>query len=107
VINPKIASQNTIGTLQHLLTKKGEIEASAFLISNNVKIAGNAAAVPLGYANLTSKENKYLASYVGYYPANKPKYSVVCFIYNPQKNQPVYGSVECGGVIKEIVEKVK
>jgi len=107
VINPKIASENTIETLQHLLTKKGEIEASAFLFSNNVKIAGNAAAVPLGYANLTSKENKYLASYVGYFPANKPKYSVVCFIYNPQKNQPVYGSVECGGVIKEIVEKVK
>ena len=107
VLNPKIASEKTVETVQHLLTKKAEIDAGAFLISNNIKIAGNGAAVPLGYANPTSKENKYLASYVGYFPANKPKYSVVCFIYNPQKNQPVYGSVECGGVIKEIVEKVK
>jgi cell division protein FtsI (penicillin-binding protein 3) len=107
VVNPKIASEKTVSALQYLLTKKAEIEAGAFLFSNNVKIAGNAAAVRLGYVNPTSKENKYLASYVGYFPANKPKYSLVCFIYNPKKNQPVYGSVECGGVIKEIVEKVK
>jgi len=106
VLNSKIASPKTISILQHLLAKKAVLDGNAFGSSNNLN-AGNAAAVQIDYGNSTVVDKKYLASYAGYFPANKPKYSMVCFIYNPTKKQPVYGAIVCGNVVKTITEKVK
>ena len=107
IINSKIANTKTISILQHLLTKKANGGGNTVLTSNNVKIAGSSAAVQIDYADSTIKGKKYLTSFVGYFPANKPKYSIVCYIYNPKIEEPVYGTIVCGEVIKTIAEKVK
>ncbi|CAN1556985.1 FtsI Cell division protein FtsI/penicillin-binding protein 2 [Flavobacteriaceae bacterium] len=107
VLNSKIASEKTISILQHLLTKKANGGGNTVLTSNNVKIAGTGATVQIDYADQTIIEKKYLASFVGYFPANKSKYSVVCFIYNPKIIEPLYSVIACGDVIKKIAENVK
>ena len=107
VMNFNIASAKTIAILQHLLTKKADGGGSTVNTSNNVKIAGTAAAVLIDYADQTTVGKKYLTSYVGYFPADKPKYSVVCYIYKPKTEESVYGAKVCGEVIKTIAEKTK
>jgi len=107
VLNSKIASAKTVSSLRYLLTKKANGAGSTILTSNNITIAGNATAVPLEYADPSTKDKKYLASFAGYFPADKPKYSVVCFINNPKSQVPIYGVMVCGNAIKTIAEKVK
>jgi cell division protein FtsI (penicillin-binding protein 3) len=107
VLNSKIASPKTISTLQFLLTKKINGAENEIITENNVKVAGSAATISLNYAEAEIKEKRYLSSFVGYFPANKPKYSILCFIYNPKVNVPVYSSLVSGKVIKSIIEKIK
>ena len=107
VLNSKIASPKTISTLQFLLTKKINGAENEIITENNVKVAGSAATISLDYAEAEIKEKRYLSSFVGYFPANKPKYSILCFIYNPKVNVPVYSSLVSGKAIKSIIEKIK
>ena len=106
VINSKIASRNTISTLQNLLSKKQSRQEIQNPVFNNIKVAGVSAIIPLDYIKSDLKKRSYLASYVGFFPTNKPKYSFLCFIYNPKKEDPIYDSVICNEVIKSIKEKI-
>ncbi len=48
----------------------------------------------------------YRASFVGYFPAGKPKYSCIVVVTRPTKGTSYYGSVVAGGVFKAIADKV-
>jgi cell division protein FtsI (penicillin-binding protein 3) len=50
-------------------------------------------------------ERNYQASFVGYFPADKPLYTCIVVINSPS-NGVYYGSVVAGPVFKEIAEKV-
>jgi cell division protein FtsI (penicillin-binding protein 3) len=52
-----------------------------------------------------SYSDKYQASFVGYFPAEKPKYSVIVVVNNPSKGR-VYGAQVAGPVFKEIAQKL-
>jgi cell division protein FtsI (penicillin-binding protein 3) len=47
----------------------------------------------------------YQASFVGYFPADKPLYTCIVVVYNPGKGT-YYGGLIAGPVFKEIAEKV-
>jgi cell division protein FtsI (penicillin-binding protein 3) len=49
---------------------------------------------------------QYRASFVGYFPADKPKYSCIVVVTRPTKGTSYYGSVVAGGVFKAIADKV-
>jgi cell division protein FtsI (penicillin-binding protein 3) len=53
----------------------------------------------------TVGERNYQASFVGYFPADKPLYTCIVVINSPS-NGIYYGSVVAGPVFKEIAEKV-
>jgi cell division protein FtsI (penicillin-binding protein 3) len=107
VLNSKIASAKTMAILHYLLTKKANGDGSSILTSKKIKIAGTGAIVRMDYANSRFKEKRCLASYAGYFPAKSPKYSIVCFIYNPKIEFPVYAAIVCGKAIQNIVENVE
>jgi cell division protein FtsI (penicillin-binding protein 3) len=48
---------------------------------------------------------RYRATFVGYFPAESPKYSCIVMISNPQKNRQ-YGGEVAAPVFKEIADKV-
>jgi cell division protein FtsI (penicillin-binding protein 3) len=48
--------------------------------------------------------SSYQASFVGYFPADKPLYSCIVVIYEPSTG--VYGGIVAAPVFKEIAEKV-
>ena len=106
VINPAICSRSTIDKIMPLL--KGVIEEGT---AQNIKsekylIAGKTGTTVLNYAQRKEGEEKmYQASFVGFFPADRPKYSCIVVINNP-KNQRVYGGKVAAPIFKELADKV-
>lgn len=102
VMNPAICKQQTLKDLQKLLI--GVVERGT---AKNVKARGFSIAGKTGTAKIAENgyySNKYQASFVGYFPADKPKYSCIVVIQGPTKE--IYGSLVSGSVFKEIADKV-
>ena len=60
----------------------------------------------MNYANRKEGEDKtYQASFVGFFTANKPKYSCIVVINEP-KNGQVYGGKVAAPIFKELADKI-
>lgn len=105
VLNPAICSQLTLNQVKPILEGVIEQGTASNLKSSQYKIAGKT-----GTAKIASKEGgyehtNYQASFAGYFPADKPKYSCIVMVYNPSSNG-YYGNVVAGNVFKEIADKI-
>ena len=72
------------------------------------KIAGKTGTAQIAYDNggyIKNGERKYQASFVGYFPANKPKYSCIVVVSAPS-NSVYYGNMVAGPVFKGVADKV-
>lgn len=102
VLNPQVCKVSTLMDLQQLL--KGVVDRGT---AKNIKARGFEIAGKTGTAKIAEKggySDKYQASFVGYFPADKPKYTCVVVIQGPTKQ--IYGSAVSGTVFKEIADKV-
>lgn len=102
VLNPMVCKESTLKDLQSMLV--GVVERGT---AKNIKARGFDIAGKTGTAKIAENggySNKYQASFVGYFPADKPKYSCVVVIQGPTKE--IYGSAVSGTVFKEIADKV-
>jgi cell division protein FtsI (penicillin-binding protein 3) len=105
VLQEQICSESTILQLQSCLEGVVENGTGRALKSSNFKIAGKTGTVILskgeeGY----SETSKYQASFCGYFPADKPKYSCIVVVAGP--NKEIYGAQVSGVVFKAIADKV-
>jgi cell division protein FtsI (penicillin-binding protein 3) len=48
----------------------------------------------------------YISSFVGYFPADNPKYSCIVVIHEPDKSVGYYGADVSGPVFKKIAQKI-
>lgn len=104
ILNKSICSEKTLKKVQSIL--EGVIEhGTAKHLQNTVyKIAGKTGTAKINYGK--NKDSKvYRASFVGYFPADKPKYSCIVIISNPKKGL-YYGGAIAAPVFKEIADKV-
>ncbi|MEN9998398.1 MAG: hypothetical protein RI922_1388 [Bacteroidota bacterium] len=108
VIKDKICSDNTLNILQSCLEGvmlKGGTGSK--LTSSQFSIAGKT-----GTARILNEdqsygkkgEEKYQASFVGYFPANEPMYSCIVVISAPSKD--IYGAIVSGTVFAAVANKV-
>lgn len=109
VINPAICSPATIEKAQQLLEGVVERGTGAFLKNPYYKIAGKTGTAQIaqdnrGYAAKT-KHVKYKGTFVGYFPADHPRYSCIVVINNPSKGK-YYGGAVAGPVFKEIADRI-
>jgi cell division protein FtsI (penicillin-binding protein 3) len=105
VLNPSICSEKTLREVRSMLegvvdhgTAKG-IKDSLFRIAGKTGTA-LVANKDQGYAN-----KEYNASFVGYFPADNPKYSCIVVVNRPNSGK-IYGGSVAAPVFKEIAEKV-
>jgi cell division protein FtsI (penicillin-binding protein 3) len=69
------------------------------------KIAGKTGTAQVADANLGYKAKKqYQASFVGYFPADKPKYSMIVVINDPKGDY--YGALVSGPVFREVADRI-
>jgi cell division protein FtsI (penicillin-binding protein 3) len=106
VINPKICSQTTIDKLHELLKDvvRKDFGTGHKLYSENFSMAGKTGTCQKDY-QVKGKHN-YISSFVGYFPADNPKYSCIVVIHEPDKSVGYYGADVSGPVFKKIAQKI-
>ncbi|MBI4945582.1 MAG: transpeptidase family protein [Bacteroidetes bacterium] len=109
VIHPHIASASTIKKAQEMM-EGVVLEGTATNLKNaDYKIAGKTGTAQIaksggGYGQ-DSKSTTYQASFVGYFPADNPKYSCIVVVNAPSEGV-YYGNAVAGPIFKEISDKV-
>jgi cell division protein FtsI (penicillin-binding protein 3) len=108
IINPAICSKPTIKKAQELLKGVVENGTAKNLRDANFEIAGKTGTAQIAnkkYGYTKKSKISYQASFVGYFPADDPKYSCIVVVNSPS-DQVYYGNVVAGPVFKEIADKV-
>jgi cell division protein FtsI (penicillin-binding protein 3) len=103
VLNEQICSPQTIESLKICLEGVVERGTGENLEKNSFKIAGKTGTAKLANGAL-GYTNHYQASFAGYFPADKPKYSCIVVIAGPTKQ--IYGAQVSGTVFASIASKV-
>ena len=105
VINERIASENTISTLQELLKGVVENGTAKSMSKLGFSVAGKTGTAQISQGSSGYNKKNYTATFVGYFPADDPKYSCIIVVSNP-RGKKYYGGSVSGPVFKEIAEKV-
>jgi cell division protein FtsI (penicillin-binding protein 3) len=108
VLNESICSRSTIAMAQDMLEGVISQGTGRNLRNSPFKVAGKTGTIQLANKNYGYKyEGKfsYQASFVGYFPADKPKYSCIVVVNAPGKDV-YYGNLVAGPVFKAIADKV-
>src|SRR5690606_35926138 len=105
VIDEQIASPTTINKLQEMLEGAVENGTGKGLKNSMFKIAGKTGTAQMadGAAGYRGKR-KYQASFAGYFPSEKPKYSMIVVVQNPRNGY--YAASVAGPVFSEIAQRV-
>ncbi len=109
VINPHICSQGTIEKAHTLLEGVVEHGTGTGLKNPRYKIAGKTGTAQVamnnkGYGQKT-KNIKYKGSFVGYFPADHPMYSIIAVVNNPSRGK-YYGAAVALPVFKQIADHI-
>lgn len=108
VINPTICSKATIKKAKQMLEGVVENGTAQNLKNSNYKIAGKTGTAQIAnqkYGYKYQAKTSYQASFVGYFPADNPKYSCIVVVNAPTSGV-YYGNLVAGQVFKEIADKV-
>jgi len=108
VIDTYIASPKVIKQAHQMLEGVVERGTATNLKGQAFKIAGKTGTAQIAnakYGYEYQSRISYLASFVGYFPADDPKYSCIVVVNEPSNSQ-YYGNTVAGPVFREIAEKV-
>ena len=105
ILNPSICSKLTLIKVKKMLSNVVNKKwGTAYRIKDKMlKMAGKTGTCQINY---TSDDIQYISSFVGYFPADKPKYSSIVVIHKPNKNKGYYGSTVAAPVFKTIAKKI-
>lgn len=95
----------TIAIARRLLEGVVENGTASHLKNPFYRIAGKTGTAQIAQNNAGYNKSNYKASFVGYFPADDPKYSMIVVINNPRKGL-YYGGSIAGPVFKEVADKV-
>ncbi|WP_158825077.1 penicillin-binding protein [Mucilaginibacter lacusdianchii] len=106
VVNEKICSDVTLSKMKGMLEGVVDEGTGKSIIYNPLyKVAGKTGTAQVADANRGYRAKlQYQASFCGYFPANKPKYSLIVVINDPKNGY--YGATVAGPVFREIADRV-
>jgi len=109
VINPQIVSPWAIQQARLMLEGVVQEGTGASIKSPNYKIAGKTGTCQIAAGNRGYRQGtnqvQYKGSFVGYFPADNPKYSLIVVIVNPRKGK-YYGGAVAAPVFRELSDKL-
>ena len=105
VIKSSIASTATIRKVKKMMEAVVEYGTAKRIKTDLYPIAGKSGTAQVANEKYGYKDRKYYASFVGYFPADRPKYSCIVSIYAPTVNGYGGGTVSAP-VFKEIADKI-
>lgn len=105
VLNEAIASKQAIALAKQLLEGVVEHGTGKSLKNNLYKVAGKTGTAQIASGSAGYNKTNYNASFVGYFPANNPKFSCIVVVNNPSMGK-IYGGAVAAPVFKEIADKI-
>ena len=110
VLVQKICSDETLAQLKECLLAvvEGEHGTAKIIKDSTYRIAGKTGTAVTALDNRGyNKGNKiYQASFIGYFPAKQPKYTMAVVIQNSKESRKIYGADVSGVVFKEISDRI-
>ena len=116
ILKERIASQATIKKIRKVMENVVVKGTADNIYSPNFSMAGKTGTAKKWIKAHVNKEGKrvkgeysnqhYVASFAGFFPADKPKYSCIVVIHNPKKEKGYYGAIVAAPVFKEIAQKI-
>ncbi len=107
VINPKICSNQTTSKIKALLENVVKRGTGEKLYSKDFSMAGKTGTAQANYAVNGGTEKHYISSFVGFFPADSPKYSCIVVVHKPDTSKnSYYGADVAGPVFKRIAQKI-
>ncbi len=108
ILNPAIAKPSTIAKAKILLEGVVKNGTAKNLNSSVYPIAGKTGTAQIAKGNGYGKDKNnitYQASFVGYFPADKPKYTCIVVV-NAPSGDVYYGGKVSGPIFKQIADRV-
>lgn len=102
IINPSICSQTTVNKAKQMMEGVVLRGTGKSLKASTYQIAGKTGTAQMGKVK---GKMTYQASFVGYFPADNPKYSCIVVVSAPS-GDAYYGGVVAGPVFKDVADKV-
>ncbi|HQW83537.1 MAG TPA: penicillin-binding protein [Ferruginibacter sp.] len=110
VLVEKICSDETLAQVKECLLAvvQGQHGTARIIKDPDYLIAGKTGTAVTALDNRGyNKGNKiYQASFIGYFPANQPKYTIAVVIQNSRESKKIYGADVSGIVFKEIADRI-
>jgi len=101
VLNQQIASSTTIDAVKEMMENVVLKGTAKNIKTDKYNFAGKTGTATVNYNSI--KEKKYTASFAGYFPSEKPKYSMVVVIYEP--HEEYYGNKVAAPVFRAIADR--
>ena len=105
VINPKIASKKSIAMAKTMLEAVVDHGTGSALKNPIYKVAGKTGTAQVAQNSGGYNKTNYKGSFVGYFPADNPKYSCIVVINNPSVGG-YYGGAISAPVFREIADRI-
>jgi cell division protein FtsI (penicillin-binding protein 3) len=107
VINPKICSDETVMKLKAVLENVVKRGTGSKLYSKDFSMAGKTGTAQANYGKNGGSEKHYISSFVGFFPAENPKYSCIVVVHKPNTSgNNYYGADVAGPVFKRVAQKI-
>ncbi|MDR7209352.1 penicillin-binding protein [Flavobacterium piscis] len=107
VLNPRVCSPETIKKVRAVLLNVVKKGTGSKLYSKDFSMAGKTGTAKVNYGKSGKEEVYYASSFVGYFPAEHPKYSCIVVVHKPNTSKNnYYGADVAGPVFKRIAQKI-
>lgn len=107
VINQKICSDETIKELKAILQNVVKKGTGSKLYSKDFSMAGKTGTAQANYGKNGGNDKHYISSFVGFFPAENPKYSCIVVVHKPNTSgNNYYGADVAGPVFKRVAQKI-
>ncbi|MEQ3691752.1 MAG: penicillin-binding protein [Flavobacterium sp.] len=104
IIHPKIASDEALAKVRKVLENVVKRGTGSKLYSKDFSMAGKTGTAQVNYKD--KSKLFYASSFVGYFPADEPKYSCIVVVHKPNVAAGYYGADVAGPVFKRIAQKI-
>jgi cell division protein FtsI (penicillin-binding protein 3) len=116
IVNPKIASDETLKKLRKVMENVVIKGTANNIYSPNFSMAGKTGTAKKYMPRIKNDKGEweggyystknYVASFVGFFPVDEPKYSCIVVVHNPNKDTGYYGASVAAPIFREIAQKI-
>ncbi len=106
VLVEQLTSKKNIKDMQDMLRGAVEEGTGRIVRNSHYDIAGKTGTARVEYWKKDGRGMQYRASFAGYFPAEKPKFSCIVVVHKPNTSKGYYGGSVTGPVFKKIADWV-